>query len=249
MAKQIGLLKIEGTLDGLSFYSSKNGLIVRKKAGVSSERIKNDPRFVRTRENMEEFKSAAKIGKMLRDALRPVISNVADKKVTNRLSSALLKISRYDTTSIRGQRSALKGMSAAEGKILLKSFCFNEAKPLGKVLAKPLAVNTTTGVVSLANFIPAEDLIFPVEATHASISSCIVFVNASTNTCEIRTSNVVSTASTTAVVPLTLTPTALPTGTFIKIYMVKVEFGQLVNGVVYPFKNYETNTIGVLDVV
>lgn len=51
MAKLKGILKIEGTLDELTFYKTQDGHLVKTKGGVSAERIANDPNFQRTREN------------------------------------------------------------------------------------------------------------------------------------------------------------------------------------------------------
>lgn len=55
MAKFEGIFEIQGTLKGMTFYKSKDGLLIRGKGGVSKKRIKNDPAFQRTRENRMEF--------------------------------------------------------------------------------------------------------------------------------------------------------------------------------------------------
>ena len=52
MAKQQSFLKVAGTLDGLTFYKSVDGHLVRTKGGVSKGRIMNDPAYIRTRENI-----------------------------------------------------------------------------------------------------------------------------------------------------------------------------------------------------
>ena len=49
MAKQKSFLKVAGTLDGLTFYKSVDGHLVRTKGGVSKGRIMNDPAYIRTR--------------------------------------------------------------------------------------------------------------------------------------------------------------------------------------------------------
>ncbi len=68
MAKQKSFLKVAGTLDGLTFYKSVDGHLVRTKA-CSKSRIMNDPAFIRTRENIAEFGSTAQWGKLLRNAI------------------------------------------------------------------------------------------------------------------------------------------------------------------------------------
>jgi len=45
MARQKGIIKIEGTLDDFTFYKTKDGYLVKTKSGVSGERIASDPAF------------------------------------------------------------------------------------------------------------------------------------------------------------------------------------------------------------
>jgi hypothetical protein len=60
MAKLKGILKIEGTLQDMTFYKTQDGHLVKTKSGVSADRIANDPAFARTRENGTEFANAVK---------------------------------------------------------------------------------------------------------------------------------------------------------------------------------------------
>ena len=78
MAKSTGILKIEGTLENITFYKSADGQMVRTKGGVSKKRILNDPAFIRTRENGAEFGHSANAAKMLRTALGPMAFKAKD---------------------------------------------------------------------------------------------------------------------------------------------------------------------------
>ena len=60
MAKQNGLIKVKGSLDGLTFYETKDGHIVRKKNLERSAKVKTDARYERVRENNAEFGAAVK---------------------------------------------------------------------------------------------------------------------------------------------------------------------------------------------
>jgi len=42
MAKQKGIIKLEGTIGDIAFYKSQDGHLARAKGGVSADRIKND---------------------------------------------------------------------------------------------------------------------------------------------------------------------------------------------------------------
>lgn len=86
MARQKGILKIEGTVGGMTFYRTQDGHLVKEKSEISADKIANDPAFARTRENGEEFGSAASSGKFFRDALRNLMMNAADNRVTSRIT-------------------------------------------------------------------------------------------------------------------------------------------------------------------
>ena len=72
MSKQKGLIKLEGNIGGISFYSSDGEHLARMANGPSKERISKDPAFKRTRENNMEFGASAKVSKAFRLALATV---------------------------------------------------------------------------------------------------------------------------------------------------------------------------------
>ena len=62
MARQKGIIKLDGTIGGITFYkTTEDGYLAREKGGVSADKIANDPNFQRTRENGEGFGRAAKL--------------------------------------------------------------------------------------------------------------------------------------------------------------------------------------------
>ena len=105
MAKQTGIIKLKGTIGGISFYKTSDGHLAREKGGVDGNRIANDPAFQRTRENGSEFGRAGKGGKLLRNAIRILLQNAKDKRVTSRLTKDLLAIIKTDTVNERGLRT------------------------------------------------------------------------------------------------------------------------------------------------
>jgi hypothetical protein len=70
MARQSGLIKLNGTLGGITFYKSQDGYLAREKGGIEADRIANDPNFQRTRENGAEFGAAGKAGRLLRTCVQ-----------------------------------------------------------------------------------------------------------------------------------------------------------------------------------
>jgi hypothetical protein len=107
MAKQKGIIKLEGTIGDLTFYKSQDGLLARGKGGADATRIANDPNFQRTRENGSEFGAAGKAGKLLRTALRVLMQNSSDNRVVSRLTTEMVKVIQADATNVRGQRNVI----------------------------------------------------------------------------------------------------------------------------------------------
>ena len=103
MAKQVGIFPIQGALENVSFYKSEEGFMVRKKGGVSKERIMSDPAYVRTRENINQFGLNAKAGKIIRNAIPSLLKKGKDPRVSSRLSKVMGDIAKQDHVSPRGQ--------------------------------------------------------------------------------------------------------------------------------------------------
>ena len=73
MARQKGIIKLDGTIGDITFYKSKDGYLAREKGGIPADRIANDPAFQRTRENGAEFGRAGKAGRRRRLTLLVVL--------------------------------------------------------------------------------------------------------------------------------------------------------------------------------
>ncbi len=63
MAKVNSIIKIEGTVEDLTFYKKDGVNFVRRKGGVSKERIGNDPNFIRTERIIPNSDTVAAAGK------------------------------------------------------------------------------------------------------------------------------------------------------------------------------------------
>jgi hypothetical protein len=109
MAKQRGVVKLEGTLDDITFLKTSDGYMAKVKSAVSASRINSDPNYVRTRENNAEFGRAAKAGRLLRAALRTEIRNTSDSRTVSRLTREMMTVLHADTTSPRGERNVVNG--------------------------------------------------------------------------------------------------------------------------------------------
>lgn len=165
MARQSGHIKIQGTIDNLTYLKTKDGFEVRKKGGVAPGRIKTDPRFKRTRENLLEFNEAAKSNKLIRNCFAPVSKNIADKRMMSRLTAALFPVIRSDSQNPRGSRKVQFGNLS-----LVKGFEFNAGNPFSQAFSEPVTatINRVTGEVNILQpgYNPGTNLKSPIEATH-----------------------------------------------------------------------------------
>ena len=248
MARLKGLLKIEGTLDELTFYKSQDGHLVKTKGGVSANRIASDPNFQRTRENNSEFGSMAQAGKLLRNVVRTLMMTASDNRITARLTQLMSIIKNLDTTSIRGSRSVGVGIADPLALAQLKNFNFNISAILSSILYKPYLVTPATGVIDITGLVPVNDIAFPSGATHLSIRGAFAVIDFANNTSEIEYTNVENLPIDGTVTTVTLTPAGVPAGAGTKLYFLAIEFFQEVNGVQYSMKNGSYNSLSIVEV-
>lgn len=249
MAKQISLLKVNGTLEDLTFYKSQDGLLVRTKGGVSRERIMNDPAFARTRENGSEFGHSANSGRMLRVAAGQLVFKVKDKRLSSRLLKLMSTIKNLDSSSARGERKVALGLQTAAGKELLKGFDFNSKATMSSVFTGTLDLDNATGAITVNSFVPEVQLRIPEGATHFSMQGAFLNLDFETGIRDISfsTEEVFPYGST----PVTavLTPSFVPAGSGNQLYFLLIEYYQAVNGVNYPLNNGAYNVLQILEVV
>jgi len=248
MARQKGIIKLEGTLSDVTFYKSKDGYMAREKGGVSGERIASDPAFVRTRENQAEFGRAGKAGKLLRTAFRVLWQNAADGRMVSRLHKELMRVVKADSTSSRGQRNVLDGELE-----LLEGFEFNLSGKLSQTLFAPftVAIDRAAGTLSLTvpPFVPLNRIGAPAEATHYQVISGGGEIDFEGNVYEVKT-NIsavlpISSVNSTAL-EVSFTVTAATTHPLFVV--LGLCFYQQVNGSHYPLKNGAYNALALVKV-
>lgn len=248
MARQKGLIKLEGAIGDLSFYKSGGEYYARTKGGVDADRIKNDPAFVRTRENGSEFGRAGKASKLLRNALRQLMVHAADNRVSNRLTTQMLKVIQADATNARGERTVSDGDPA-----LLKGFEFNAGAQLAGTIYVPFAtaVDRATGAleVSLPALVPTTDLAMVQDATHlrfGALGATVDFEGEAFST-KMAVSDFVEIDSVEheAQSLEVQIEAASPSPIFLAF---SIEFFQMVNGEAYPLKSGALNAMAIVAV-
>lgn len=249
MARQKGVIKLQGQMGGVSFYKSQqDGFLAREKGGVDADRIKNDPNFERTRENGAEFGRAGVAGKLLRTALRALLINIADSRMTSRLTREMVKVIQADATNIRGQRNVIDG----EAELLI-GFEFNFDGKLGSTFFAPFTsiIDRATGAltVDIPAFIPGNMIGAPIGASHCKLitaaaeidfeAGTYVVANSSTPEIVLGPQNEAAISLANAVTPASVHPLFLAFG---------IEFYQQVNGIFYPLKNGFYNALALVKV-
>lgn len=248
MAKQKGIIKLSGTIGDISFYKSKDGYLAREKGGVEADRIKNDPAFARTRENGQEFGMAAKSGKLVRDAFRPLMMRASDGRVVARLTKLMSDIRKLDGTSARGERTVAIAIASPAAKNLLKGFNFNIRSILNSILYRPFSLDTNNGEVVITDLVPLNHIAAPPGATHVALTSAWGKVDFADDGFNVELSNTANIPLDTTSSTITLTPTQAPTGTGIDVFLLMVEFFQEVNGNQYSLNDGQFNALSVVDV-
>ena len=248
MAKQKGIIKLEGTIGDITFYKSKDGFLAKGKGGIPADRIANDPNFQRTRENGSEFGRAGKAGKVLRNAIRALLQNASDRLVVSRLTTQMVKVIQEDVTNTRGLRNVIDGEAE-----LLEGFEFNINGKLGTTLYAPFTstIDRVAGtlVADIPSFVPANMVAAPGGTTHFKIISAGTevdfenerFVTQTTETAILPWDN-----TATAVVSLSNAVTANSTHPLFLV--LGISFYQQVNGQMYPLKNGSYNALSLVKV-
>lgn len=248
MAKLKSLIKLQGTMDDLTFYKGTDGYYVRTKGGVSKNRIMNDPAFARTRENGREFGNLASSAKLLRNALGPLVFKAKDAKLSSRLVKVMGQVKNLDSVSARGDRNVAEGLTDAAAKQLLKGFDFNAKAPLGTVLNAGITVTASTGVVAFSSFNPLEQLRAPEGASHFTMQSGFLRLDFETGASSLSLSPELEFPLAPSVLTPVLTPSSVPTGTGVNIYVLLLAFLQEVNGFKYLLNNGAYNVLHILEV-
>ena len=246
MARQKGIIKLQGSIGDVSFYKTQDGYLAREKGGVDGERIKNDPAFQRTRENGSEFGRAGKAGRTLRTALRLMLQTASDRRVSARLTREMVKVVKADTDNVRGERKVENGDLS-----ILQGFDFNINGKLRATLYAQYGItldrDAGNAEVALKDFIPSKNISFPSGTTHMKFHAGVAEINFETEDFIIaQDESALLPVNDEVIAGLTLSP-ALTAGTEDIIFLVLgIEFLQEVNGNMYPLKNGAYNPLTII---
>jgi len=240
MARITSLIKFQGTLDGVTIDANGFAKMAAKSRTISSSR---------TKENNSEFTTAAKQGKVIRDALR--VLNVGDRYLSSRMFAAVRSGVALDETNERGKRI----LSNNEAKTVLKGFELNGNANFLSVA--PIKINFTAGATETAidiknltdGDVTLKDLISPDGTTHAAAIAMAAIIDISPEVLQVKDIIVVQSEIATRLEPIVLTPLVYeaPT-TEIVVIALAIKFYQQVSGEFYDLQNGAYDVARILDI-
>ena len=168
--------------------------------------------------------------------------------VVSRLVKEMMKVIKADATSTRGLRNVVDGEAE-----MLQQFEFNANAELSTTLFAQYtpSIDRTSGTVSVTvpPFTPLTAIVAPEGATHFKLiaaASEIDFEAKTFLTDSADTGNMLIDSVPTALITLS---TTLPAASTHPLFLVfGIQFGQLVNGTVYPLKNGTFNALSIASV-
>ncbi len=235
MAKQIGIIKVKGTIGELNFYDSKFGPLVRKAGGgFNSKAIKTKPSMIRVRENSSEFGRVSKVKQMFRIALHPFLNTCKDTTRHGRMIRVLQEIKTLDAISERGKRDVAIGLTTPMGMKLWKDFDLTERSPFD-LMPCTYQVEGETYALTLSG-LGLSSVVFPKGATLLEVSYGVLEIDFTTLTFLLHNSTSVFFAkdSSTTEVTLPLLSSNFAGGMLFPV--LGVRFYQVVGGTNYLFK-------------
>lgn len=214
----------------------ENGYYKARKIGITGSRVKKHPNYAITRKHAAEFAYAAKIGKLIRGAVR---EKRQAGKGAGRLTSVLLKAIKTDSENALGERGLLYADLSS-----LVGFDFNSQHPWLTCCHCQVAVTRSSGrqvQVQIPAFTPAIELTCTGQAGYCSISCKLM-------TIEVATGAIATATATTGLHPHNLTLVNSCCFSFdtsgdnghVYILCGCLDWFQIVNGRAWPLSQYAT---------
>lgn len=247
MARQEDTVLLTGLVGKLSYYKTKKGgYFVRRKSGVSRERIMSDPAFASARENIAEFRRATLAAKLIRRTFAPLFERGCDKFVSSRLTGRLVKVIQGDTKNQKGQRRVMEGNVP-----VLAGFGMNRKSNLSSIFRVPFATSIDriqgTVVIDIPSFMPAKRVASPPGATHYRLRSGGAAIDFETDTfsVDISETNLLP-VGTEDQAPLQLMHRVASSSPRPIFAILGIEFLQIINGTVMVLQNHAYNAMAII---
>jgi hypothetical protein len=134
MAYLTGVIEYSGSFKNIRHWRNRKDrrILAGEKGGANGDLIKNNPAFVRTRENMFEFKGVGIAVKAIRRGLQHLLPEHSDAHFTGRLVDVVKKINLSDGEGVRGRRA----IPFSSNRTMLKAMNLHEKRKIDFQLKK-----------------------------------------------------------------------------------------------------------------
>ncbi|MGG5487592.1 hypothetical protein [Gaetbulibacter sp. PBL-D1] len=246
MARQKGILKISGTLDGINYYFIKGVGYARKAGGgFNSKAIRTQPNMQRVRENASEFGHCSQVKKCLRLALMPFLHGYKDSTLHGRMMSLLTTVKALDLVSKRGFRRVGIGLQTAKGRTLLRQFAFTPHHKLLEAVTKYCHFDWASQKLSLSD-LKVSDFKSPKPATHIGISLGVMDFDFEGLTSSLEVSPTQFFAIDSDSISFELIPEVVVAPTYIGLVVLGIRYYEVIDNEVYTLNSQIG--VGLLDV-
>lgn len=155
MAKQTGIIRIEGSLEGFNFYMRNGKPVVRKAGGgFTRKSIKSKASMVRVRENNSEFGRVSQAKKTFLQALKQMFGEFKEPELHGRMMKLFLNIKDEDRISTRGERNLVEAFKNERAKNLIRNFQINPKVSLPDSLGAQAHMDWAQQQLKLSNVNP-----------------------------------------------------------------------------------------------
>lgn len=152
-----------------------DGIILRKKGGVSRKRIKNDPNYAPTRHLNAEFGGRSKVTHYILRALHP-LNKLRDYNLPGPLNACLRPAQLADTVNRRGERH----IALSQHPAVLEGFSLNRKRIFESVVSAPVLCHinreTFSAEVTFPKLIPRVNFSPPREFQHYGFQAALGIV-------------------------------------------------------------------------
>lgn len=244
MARQKGIIRMAGTIDGLNFYDSKYGDLIRESGGgFNSTSSKKYPRI---KENNDEMGMASKVNGVFKRSFADMLLGYKDGTLHYRLQSLFMSIKDLDAISERGKRHVAIGMATDYGKRLLKDFKFTPKR--SPLLHGRLDFDWDTHTLTVSQF-DIQAVGMPEGADLMGLELLTVNFNFELLEYDTERSALLELHRDFGDSEFSLQTEILPNGPGIRYAMLRVAFYQQVNGVNYFLKGGDGFGLGIVSIV
>ncbi len=230
MAKNQGIVRLRGSIDGVTYTEGLNGRLSRSKSSLNKSKMDANPKYDTLRLLQSELGAFSKFGSLLRSGIKPELARIKPYRGVQRLNKVLNQLKNEDTENRMGQRVVTTCLKTPRGKWMLTGFDFYGKTSVYSLLAKEFTINTATGTASIFDFVPMYDVIAPKSATHVSLRLIAMCLDENDMAVVAHRSEELYLPLTDAELDLTLTPSSPIVATTFCFYVVQVVFYNEING-------------------